>query len=78
MGVDADVVLYYAQWCGYCRKTKSYLEERGVDYELRNVDQPSVMAELRAKTGSGSIPVVDVGGQLIRGFNPQKMDQLIR
>jgi glutaredoxin len=76
-GLDDGVFLYYATWCGYCRKAKAHLDERGVEYDLRNVDQPVIMAELESETGSGSIPVVDVGGQLIRGYDPAKMDQLI-
>ena len=72
-----DVVLYYADWCGYCRKAKSHLDGRGVDYDLRNVDQPAIMAELQSKTGSGSIPVIEVGEHLIRGYDPRRMDRLI-
>jgi len=72
-----DIVLYYATWCPYCRKAKSYLEGRGVPYELRDVDQPAIMAELRSKTGSGSIPVIEAGDRRTRGFRPSAMDELI-
>ena len=29
------------------------------------------------RTGSGSIPVLDVDGELVRGYNPGRIDQLI-
>jgi len=76
-GPRDDVVLYYAEWCGYCRKAKAHLDAKGVDYELRDVDVASVKSELVAKTGSGSIPVLEVGGEFVRGFNPDAIDRLV-
>ncbi|MEZ4218012.1 MAG: glutaredoxin family protein [Myxococcota bacterium] len=72
-----DVVLYYADWCGYCRKAKAHLDGKGVAYELRDVDIAAVKSELVAKTGSGGIPVLDVGGQYVRGFDPGAIDRLL-
>jgi len=73
----SEVVLYYASWCGFCRKTKAYLEDRNVRYRLADVDQPAVMAELERKTGSRAIPVLEVGGQRVRGFDRPRIDALL-
>lgn len=74
---NLDVQLYYASWCGFCRKAKAHLDDRGVDYVLRNVDDPDTQAELVARTGSGSIPVLDVGGEFVRGYNAVAIDRLL-
>ena len=71
------IIVYYADWCGACRKAKRYLSEKGVRFEIRNVDNPAVAAELRSKTGARSIPVIDVDGRILTGFSPQALDQLI-
>ena len=71
------IIVYYADWCGACRKAKRYLTQKGVDFEIRNVDNPSVAAELRSKTGARSIPVIDVGGRILTGFSPAALDALI-
>lgn len=71
------VIVYSADWCGACRKAKRYLKHKGVDFEERNVDNPAVAAELRAKTGGRSIPVIDVDGRILTGFSPAALDALI-
>ncbi len=71
------VLLYYADWCGYCRKTRIELDRRGVNFEMRNIDNPATLAELIEKTGQRSIPVVDVGGKILIGYDLQGLDQLL-
>jgi glutaredoxin len=70
-------ILYSADWCGACRKAKRYLTRRGVAYEERDVDDPAIAAELLRKTGSRSIPVIDVGGRVLTGFSAGSYDALI-
>ena len=72
-----QVILYYADWCGYCRKAKSHLDRRGIAYELRDVDIPANQAELVAKSGGRSIPVIDVDGRILKGYSPERLDQLL-
>jgi len=72
-----EVVPYYADWCGYCRKAKSHLEGAGVDYEIRNVDVPAVKQELREKTGRSGIPVLDMSGEILRGYSEAAYDRAI-
>lgn len=74
---SARVVLYSADWCGACRKAKRYLTRKGVAYEERDVDDPAVAAELLRKTGSRSIPVIDVDGRVLTGFSAGSYDALI-
>ena len=76
-GARADVILYGADWCGACRMAKSYMDEKGIAYEERNVDEPRWAEEMRSKAGPGGIPVIDVGGQIMRGFNSERLDQLL-
>jgi glutaredoxin len=68
-GAPRAVVLYYADWCGYCRQAKRHLNERGVAYDLRDVDVPAAKAELVARTGGKGIPVLDVDGRILRGYS---------
>ncbi len=72
-----DVLLYYADWCGYCRKAKSHLNSRGVPYELRDVDTPAAKSELLAKTGSKGIPVMDIGGRIAKGYSKRTYDEML-
>lgn len=73
-----DVVMYSADWCGWCKKAKAYLDDKRVPYRERDVDNPAVMAELVEKTGQRGIPVFDVDGRIMTGFDPAGLDQLLR
>ena len=75
---SAEVVVYTTSWCGWCRKTLAWLDERGVAYENRNIEQSDAWRdELLEKTGGVSIPVVEIDGQLVRGFDPGRMGELL-
>jgi len=76
-GGSPDVLLYYAEWCGYCVKAKRHLGRRGIHYELRDVDVPAAARELASKTGGKGIPVLDIGGRLMRGYSAGQYDEML-
>jgi glutaredoxin len=72
------VVVYTTSWCGWCRKTIAWLDAHGVDYENRDIEKnPRWRAELIEKAGGDSIPVVEIDGELIHGFDPGRMSDLL-
>ena len=74
----SGVVVYSTSWCPWCRKTLAWLDERGVAYENRDIDKnPAWREELIGKSGGTSIPVVEIEGELIRGFQPARMGELL-
>jgi len=73
----SGVLLYYADWCGYCRKTRAELDRRGVSFQLLNIENPATLAELVEKTGQRGIPVLDVGGRILIGYDPEGLDRLL-
>lgn len=73
-----DVVVYTAPWCGWCQKTMAFLDERGVDYDNKDIESdPEYESELRAKTGGIAIPLVEIDGEQIRGFSANRMAELL-
>jgi glutaredoxin len=76
----ATVIIYGASWCGPCHQAADYLKSKGVPYVLKDIEQvPGAAAEMQqklAKVGrrGGSIPVIDVRGQIIVGFSPSAVD----
>jgi glutaredoxin len=76
---DGEVVVYTTKWCGWCRKTLAWLDQRGVDYVNKDIESDDrYRSELVEKTGRTSIPVVEIDGELIRGYDPGRMAQLLR
>jgi glutaredoxin-like YruB-family protein len=72
-------VVYTTSWCGWCRKTIAYLKQQGVAFENRDIEADEMWREeLLEKTGGTSIPVVEIDGQIVRGYDPARMAQLLR
>jgi len=81
---DVVAVIYGAEWCKACHETAHYLSTKGVKYVEKDVDKSSVtQAELQAKFArshtppTSSIPVTEINGRLIVGFNPSALDSAI-
>jgi glutaredoxin len=58
---------------------EAFLSERGIDFEVRDVSADySAVRELVAKYNSRSTPTIVVGEQVMIGFDPQRLEQLLQ
>lgn len=83
VAASKGVVVYKTAWCGVCKKVEGYLKRKGVPYEAKDIEKdPEAAAELQAKAAAqgvrtGSVPVIDVDGQLIVGFDRARLEKLL-
>ena len=72
---DNPVTVYSAGWCAFCHAAKDYLDKLGVKYTDKDVET-DVQNGLEAvnKSGQRGIPVLDIGGTIIIGFDRPKID----
>lgn len=72
---EIQVIMYMTDWCPYCRKAREYLNSLGVNLTEYNVDRDKARDEERIrKAGGGSgVPVIDVEGIIVRGFNTDRI-----
>jgi mycoredoxin len=56
--------MYSTTWCGDCRRSKRYLDRRGVPYEEVNIDDDPEAAQLvvRLNNGYRSVPTIVIDG----------------
>ena len=74
-----QVIIYSAPWCAFCKTEKEYLEHLGVAFTVRDIEEDSgAMEELVEKSGQQSVPVTDIYGIIIRGFDRAKIDVTLR
>lgn len=72
------VVLYTTPSCGYCKKTKNYLRERKVKFTEHDVAKNQKKAdEMVKKSGQMGVPVLDVNGKIIVGFNQPEIEKAL-
>ncbi len=74
-----SVTLYGASWCPSCRQTRTWLEQKGIPYVDKDIDESMVARQtLRQLNPSGTIPVIDVDGQILVGYSPPAIERAIR
>jgi glutaredoxin 3 len=74
----SEVLVYTTPTCGYCHRVKQHLAQRGVAYrEIDVAADPQAAAEMVKLSGQRGVPVVAVDGQIVIGFNPTRIDQLL-
>lgn len=72
------VVLYTTPTCAYCRKTKDYLRQQKVRFTEHNVaSNQSKADEMVRKSGQMGVPVLDVNGKIIVGFNQPEIERAL-
>lgn len=77
------VKVFALSTCPYCRMTRAYLDENGVEYDVVEVDlltgmeRDEAIAEVKTVSGGTSFPVILVDEDIIVGFNKKRMKELL-
>ena len=73
------VTIYSTVWCGFCHAAKQYLDKLGVKYDDKDIEKdPASLAECVQKSGQMGIPVIDIDGKIIVGFNRPAIDEALK
>ena len=76
---DSKIIVYSATWCAFCHAAKDYFDKLGVKYEDRDVESdPAFGQEAVIKSGQRGIPVIDINGEIIVGFDRPKIDAALK
>lgn len=74
-----NIIIYSTKMCPYCVMAKKYLQSRNVDFTEVDVSSDySKALEMVKKSGQQGVPVIDIDGQIIVGFDRQKIDQILK
>lgn len=64
------IIVYGAEWCVWCHKAMDFLNEHKVKYEYKDIDKdPKFAEEVINKSGQMGIPIIDIDGSIIIGYN---------
>jgi len=77
------VMLYALSTCGWCKKTRTFLDENGIEYdyvyvdELKGARRDEVMEQVRRWNPKGSFPTVVIDdSQAIVGFQEERLREV--
>ena len=76
--MDTKVTVYSADWCAFCHAAKDYLKGKNITFTEKNVEENVDYAhEAVNKSGQTGIPVLDINGTIIIGFDRPKIDKAL-
>lgn len=77
--MDSKIIIYGAEWCAFCHQAMRYLDGLNVKYVYKNIelDMEDAKAAVQ-KSGQTGIPVIDLDGTIIIGFDRPRIDQALK
>ncbi len=76
--MDNKVKVYSTPSCPYCIRLKQFLKENSIEFEDIDVSaNPQAAQEMTEKTGQMGVPVLDINGEIVVGFDKDKISQLL-
>lgn len=73
------IKLYSADWCPHCVAAKEYFEKNKIEFENFDIEKDKkYVEEAREKSGQTGIPVIEIGGEIIIGFDKEKIEKALK
>ncbi len=72
------VTIYTTPTCSWCQAAKHYLRQRAIPFREVDVSRdPAAAREMVRKSGQMGVPVLDINGRIIVGFNRPAIAQAL-
>jgi len=76
--MSKTVILFTQQGCGPCQKVKEYLQNKKVVFSTKDIGKDkTALKELVEQYHSQSTPTTIINGQVVIGFNKDRIDKLL-
>jgi len=74
-----DIKVYTTPVCPYCVLVKNFLKQNGVAFREIDVSKDKTRAaEMIRKSGQGGVPVTEIDGNIVIGYDVKKLKELLR
>jgi len=74
-----SIKIYTTTTCPYCVMAKRFFKENNVKYEEVNVQENrDATEEMIQKSGQMGVPVIDVNGTIIIGFDKKALEKALK
>lgn len=71
-----NIKVYSTPTCPWCKRVKDYLKQNNVKYEDSDVSTNRAAAEeMIKKSGQMGVPVIDIDGEIVVGFDKPALDK---
>lgn len=72
------VIIFSTPTCGFCNAAKNYMRSKGIQFRDVDVTRDQTAArDMVKRSGQMGVPVIDIGGRIVVGFDRPKIDRLL-
>ena len=76
--LQEKVIIYTTNTCPYCHMAMDYFKKNNISFREINVEEhPDKVEEMVEKSGQMGVPVIDIKGQIIVGFNKNAIEHAL-
>lgn len=76
-----QITIYRTSWCAFCHTEMQWLDRLGIPYIAKDIEaDQAAHDELMAKIGGDfrGVPVTDIAGDIVLGFDRPKLQEAIK
>ncbi len=74
-----NITIYSTPTCHYCKLAKEYMTANNIPYTEHNVAADlAKRQEMVDKSGQLGVPVIDIGGKVIVGFDQEEFEAILK
>jgi len=74
-----EVKIYTNPTCSWCKKAKEWMKKNKISFQELDVIESDVYRdELIEKSHQMAVPVIDIEGQIIVGFDEKRLEELLK
>ena len=72
------VIVFSTPTCSFCNMAKQYFRQKGIKFKDVDVSRDPVAArDMVRRSGQQGVPVIDIGGKIVVGFDRGKIDRYL-
>ena len=73
------IKIYTTPTCPWCKKTKEFFKENKIKFkEINATSDKKAAKEMIEKSGQMGVPVIDIDGEIIVGFNKPAIEKALK
>jgi glutaredoxin-like YruB-family protein len=72
------VIVFSTPTCSFCNMAKAYFRQKSIRFKDVDVSRDPVAArDMVRRSGQQGVPVIDIGGRIVVGFDRVKIDKYL-
>ncbi len=75
--MEKEVIVFTSNTCPHCHTVKEFLSEKGVEFIEKNIQTDAEARKELMKKGIMAVPVVEIDGETIVGFDRDRIEELL-